>query len=203
MNDAKYSEDKVQFWEDIYLADDAGWDLCGPTPVFKAVAKDLEPGKVCIVGCGRGYDAVMFARKGFEVTVVDFAPVAIEAVRILAKDFNVSINTVQADIFALGTNHANFFDYIIEQTCFCAINPGRRKEYEIVMHNILKQGGRIIGLWFPLDKKMEEGGPPYGTTIEEVKAIFMERWKTEKEEFPELSVSPRRGREKLIIFKKC
>ena len=28
-----YKEDRSQFWEDIYLADDAGWDLGGVTPV--------------------------------------------------------------------------------------------------------------------------------------------------------------------------
>lgn len=203
MKEDYYAEDKFEFWEDIYLADDAGWDLGGPTPIFENISENLEPGKICIVGCGRGYDAVMFARKGFEVTAVDFAPVAIDAVQQLAKDSNISVNVVMADIFTLGSQHSNAFDYIIEQTCFCAINPGRRNEYETVMYEILKPGGKIIGLWFPLNKKREEGGPPYGTTIPEVKAIFKGRWKIEKEEIPNLSIDSRKGREKLIIFRKC
>lgn len=61
---------------------------------------------------------------------------------------------------------------------------------------------KLIGLWFPLDKSPDEDGPPWGTTIEEVKSIFKHNWKIEKEEFPELSIEPRIGREKLIIFKK-
>ena len=91
---------------------------------------------------------------------------------------------------------------MIEQTCFCAIHPNRRKEYEKLVRSILKPGGKLVGLWFPLDKTQEEGGPPWGTTIDEVKSTFNSGWKIEKEEFPSQSVGPRKGREKLIIFKK-
>ena len=56
-----YKEDTAQYWEDIYLEDDAGWDLGGITPIFDSISDKLKHGKVCIVGCGRGYDAAMFA----------------------------------------------------------------------------------------------------------------------------------------------
>ena len=47
------NEDNAKFWEDIYLADDTGWDLNGPTPVFEHIAQSLEPHRLCIIGCGR------------------------------------------------------------------------------------------------------------------------------------------------------
>ena len=50
----QHKEDHTQFWEDIYLANDAGWDLGGVTPVFESIANQLNPGKVCIIGSGRG-----------------------------------------------------------------------------------------------------------------------------------------------------
>ena len=87
-------------------------------------------------------------------------------------------------------------------TTYCAATWDRRKKYEILVRTILKPGGKLIGLWFPLDKSQEEGGPPFGTTIDEVKSIFNSGWKIEKENFPLQSVEPRKGREKLIIFKK-
>ena len=87
-----YKENLLQFWEDIYLADDTGWDLGEPTPVFDKIGDDLPSGKVCILGCGRGYDAVMFAQKGFEVTAVDFAPSAVTAMHSLANSKAVKIN---------------------------------------------------------------------------------------------------------------
>ena len=197
-----YKEDASQFWEDIYLEDDAGWDLGRPTPVFESIAESLSPGKLCIIGCGRGYDAIMFAQKGFDVTAVDFASSAIQAVQKLANEADVPVNTVEADIFSLTTKSTNTFEYIIEQTCFCAINPNRRKDYEQLVRKILKPGGKLIGLWFPLDKLVTDDGPPWGTTIDQVKSLFKNGWKVDREEFPDLSIEPRRYREKLIIFQK-
>jgi SAM-dependent methyltransferase len=195
-------EDHPQFWEDFYLADDASWDLYGPTPVFANLADDLSLGNVCIIGSGKGYDAVMFAGKGFNVTAIDFAPSAVAAVNHLAEKSSVTVKVLQEDIFNLPANYPEAFDYVIEQTCFCAIHPSRRQEYERMVHDILKPGGRIIGLWFPLDKELDEEGPAWGTTVEEVKRIFGKRWTVEREEWPALSIEPRKGREKLIIFKK-
>jgi len=194
--------DHSQFWEDIYLENDTGWDLKGVTPVFDSISNELIKGKVCIVGCGRGYDAIMFAKKGFDVTAVDFAPTPIFELNKLAIQKSVTINTVQDDIFSLVGQYPDTFDYVIEQTCFCAIHPNRRKEYEKLVRSILKLGGKLVGLWYPLDKSQEEGGPPWGTTIDEVKSTFNSGWEIEKEEFPSQSVQPRKGREKLIIFKK-
>jgi len=194
--------DHSQFWEDIYLENDTGWDLKGVTPFFDSISNELIQGKVCILGCGRGYDAIMFAEKGFDVTAVDFAPTPISELNKLAIQKSVTITTVQNDIFSLVEKFSDTFDYVIEQTCFCAIHPNRRKEYEILVRTIIKPGGKLVGLWFPLDKSQEDGGPPFGTTIDEVKTIFNSGWKIEKENFPSQSVESRKGREKLIIFKK-
>ena len=198
----QYVEDLPQFWEDIYSADDAGWDLGRPTPVFKSFSEELPPGKLCILGCGKGYDAIQFAKNGFDVTAVDFASSAVYALEKLVTKYNVKIQIIQRDIFSLTPEKSNTFDYILEQTCFCAINPGRRNEYERLVHTLLKPGGKLIGLWFPLDKSVDEEGPPFGTTVNEVKKLFGGNWEIESEEFSELSVETRKGREKLIIFRK-
>ncbi len=198
----QHIEDLPQFWEDIYLADDAGWDLGGPTPIFRFIADDISAGKLCILGCGKGYDAVMFAERGFEVTAIDFAPSAVNAVEKLARKYDVKIKIIQNDIFSLTPEYLNTFEYVLEQTCFCAINPKRRKEYERLVYSILKVGGKLIGLWFPLDKSVKEGGPPFGMSISEVKHFFRKSWEIEREEFSDLSIEPRKNREKLIIFKK-
>ena len=195
-------ENNSSFWEEKYLDNSLGWDLGGPTPIFIQISSEFNPGKICFVGCGRGHDALRFAQKGFDVTAVDFAPSAIQAVNNLAKKSNVIVHAVQADIFSLTPKYSETFDYIIEQTCFCAMHPNYRINYETLVKSILKPGGHLIGLWFPLDKTINEGGPPWGTSVEEVKTLFNSGWKIKKEEFPELSIERRKGREKLIIFKK-
>ena len=197
------SEDFPQFWEDIYKKNDTGWDLGGPTPIFEKLASKLEPKRLCIIGCGRGYDAVTFAKSGFDVTAVDFAPSAVKYLKNLAEEHKVNVNVLEKDIFSLSPDYKNYFDYIIEQTCFCAIHPSKRLEYERLVHTLLNTNGKLIGLWFPLDKDIKDGGPPYGTTIDEVKTIFNEGWQIEEEDFPSESIKPRKNREKLIIFKKA
>ena len=198
MND----EDNPKFWENIYKNNDAGWDLGGPTPVFVKISSILKPKKICIIGCGRGYDAVMFAKNNFDVTAVDFAPSAVTSLRNLAKKNKVKINVLEEDIFSLDIQYDNNFDYVIEQTCFCAIHPNKRTEYEKLVYRMLKTNGKLIGLWFPLDKDINDGGPPYGTTVEEVKSLFKDGWMLEIEKFPKESIKERKFREKLIIFKK-
>lgn len=198
----KYEEDKIEFWDDIYVNGNTGWDLRGITPVFAALAEEIKPGKVCILGCGRGYDAVMFAEKGFKATAVDFSREPLKFLKRLAKNASVEVEILQEDMFSMSPDFDSTFDYVIEQTCFCAINPERRSEYEVLVKSILKPGGQLIGLWFPLDKGIKEGGPPYATPVDEVKTIFSSNWKIVREEFSIHTIPPRIKREKLIIFEK-
>ena len=197
-----YKENIPQFWEDLYQTNYDKWDLKEATPIFKKLATELPLGRVCIIGCGRGYDAIEFAKKGFQVTAIDFAPSAISSLKNMANLIDVSLESIRKDLFELLPEYHNSFDYVLEQTCFCAIHPSRRKEYEIIVKGILKMGGHLVGLWFPLDKDSAEEGPPYGTSIEEVKSTFDAGWKVIKEEFSEYSIKPRKGREKLVVFKK-
>ena len=193
---------KLDFWEDIYKKDDIGWDLNGPTPTFEKIALKLKPGKVIILGCGRGHDAITFAKLGFEVTAVDFAPSAVTYLKSLCNKKNVKVNIIQNDIFLLSKSLNNYFDYVIEQTCFCAIDPKRRGQYERLIYRILRPYGRLIGLWYPIYKPFKNGGPPWGVSISNLKDIFRKKFQITEESFPELSVKKRKNREKLIIFEK-
>ena len=57
-----YKEDRSSFWENIYLDNDARWDLGEVTPVFDRISEEFNIGRVLFIGCGRGYDAIMFAK---------------------------------------------------------------------------------------------------------------------------------------------
>ena len=190
------------FWENIYKNNDTGWDLGGVTPIFSDMAHELKPGKLIILGCGRGYDAITFAKQNFDVTAVDFAPSAVKFLEGLCLINKVKVNIIQDDIFSLNEKFKNNFDFVIEQTCFCAIDPNRRNEYEQLVYNILKYNGSLIGTWYPLDKKLDDGGPPYGVSISRLKSIFQKNWVIDKESYSDRSVRSRRGKEKLITFKK-
>jgi methylase of polypeptide subunit release factors len=71
-------------WEQRYQDGTTRWDLGHPAPAFQALLESADapnPGSALVLGAGRGHDAIFFAQQGFDVTAVDFAPSAIQALR--------------------------------------------------------------------------------------------------------------------------
>lgn len=189
-------------WQADYEQGTDGWDLHGPTPVFKRLASDrrFAPGRMLVPGAGRGHDAREFARHGFQVTAVDFAPYAIWEMQRLA-DPNAPVDIQPLDLFALPHELHGSFDYVLEYTCFCAIDPDRRGEYSDVVARLLKPRGLYIDLAFPLDR--HAGGPPFAVSIAQVEELFAARgFKLMRSELPSDSVPARRGLEQLLVFQK-
>jgi len=192
----------AEFWEACYESEMDGWDIGGPTPVFERLATKIPKGKICVIGCGRGYDAVTFAKAGFEVTAIDFAKTAVLASRENARKEEVEMTVLREDFFDLPDELHDQFDYVLEYTCFCAISPERRFEYDRVIWQLLKPEGKLLALFFPLDKNVDEGGPPWGVNISELHALFGLHWNLESEEMPKESIEPRADREIMMIWKK-
>ena len=190
------------FWEESYRQGHTGWDLGMPTPVFQRLAESgkFTPGKMLVVCAGRGYDARLFARLGFEVTAVDFAEEAVKEMQAL-DDPQVKMEVMQADLFDLPVFMEEEFDYILEYTCFCAIDPQRRAEYIQGVSSLLKPGGFYIALAFPIGGRT--GGPPFVVSPDELISPLNERgFELVLREVPDDSVPGREGIEELVILKK-
>jgi hypothetical protein len=190
-------------WEADYQRKSDGWDLSGPTPAFKRLAASgrFKPGRMLVPGAGRGHDAREFARHGFQVTAVDFSPYVIRELKRLA-DPQAPVEALQHDLFTLPHELDGSFDYILEYTCFCAIDPKRRPEYADLITRLLKVGGTYIDLAFPLDGRA--GGPPFAVSETEVLGLFGERgFELVSREKPADSISARRHAEELFVFRKA
>ena len=190
------------FWESIYQAGTTGWDMGTPTPVFYRLAynKVYEPGKMIVLGAGRGYDARMFARHGFQVTAVDFAQEAVEYMR-EHQDPEHPFEVLHADLFDLPDRLAGAFDYVLEYVCYCAIDPDRRGDYADVVDRLPKPGGFLIALAFPITDR--PGGPPFGVSPDEMIQLFEARgFELRRRELPFDSIKPRKGREELLVLQK-
>ena len=189
-------------WDANYEQGTAGWDLSGPTPVFKRIllSRQLTPGRMIVLGAGRGHDAREFARHGFQVTAVDFSSLAVrEMQRLASPDARVGI--LQHDIFTLPDTFNASFDYVLEYTCFCAVDPTRRAEYADLVTRLLKPNGIYIDLAFPLDGR--KGGPPFAVSASEILDLFRARgFELISREKPVDSVKPRRHAEELFLFQK-
>lgn len=190
-----------RFWDRIYRGGRVGWDLGRPTPVFRRLLDtgDYAPGTMIVLGAGRGHDARMFARAGFDVTAVDFSAEAVDEMRRLAKP-NAPVEIVEEDIFHLPHTVDHTFDYVLEYTCLCAIDPGRRGEYADVVADLIVPGGTYIALLFPIWDR--PGGPPFGVSPPElIERMGARGFRLIHRETPPDSVPSRRGYEELLIFR--
>src|SRR2546430_16497395 len=58
----------------------------------------LSPGRALDVGCGSGRDAVHLAKRGWQVTAVDFVGTALESARERAAQERVEVRWVKGDV---------------------------------------------------------------------------------------------------------
>jgi SAM-dependent methyltransferase len=79
-----------------------------PDQILVDHASSLHPGDALDLGCGPGRNAVWLARQGWHVTGVDASAVGLSQVRERATMFNVSIETVQADLLTYVPSEGGF-----------------------------------------------------------------------------------------------
>ncbi len=192
-----------EYWDRIYREERPRWDLGGPTPVFEAWLASrhtLGKGRIAILGCGNGHDALLFAENGFEVSAVDFAAEPLATLKANIPPHVKNIDLVKADLFGMPEKFKGYFDFVLEYTCYCAIDPERRDEYVKAVQQLLKPGGHLIGLFFPTDGR--PGGPPFAIRYEEVDEKFGNAFKTITDEIPTNSVPKRLGKERFVVLQK-
>ncbi len=191
---------QADFWENRYQDGSDRWDLGQPAPPFVSLlsAETAPPvGSLVALGMGRGHDALLFAKHGFDVTGVDFAPSAIAHAQQHATAEGLSFQALQRDIFDLVPEYAGTFDYVLEHTCLCAIAPSQRQPYVRLVHQLLKPKGTFIGLFWA---HLREGGPPYGTTPAELRDLFSPWFNTASLTPVKNSVPNRADEELLALF---
>jgi methyl halide transferase len=194
------ADDQREIWENRYLAGDDPWDLgCPAPPLINLLesAQAPQPGTIAVLGCGSGQDALLFAARGFGVTGFDFAPSAIARATARAAAQALPAQFLERDIFQLGTEFPQGFDYVLEHTCFCAIDPSRRSQYIQLVRQLLKPGGQLIGLFFTHSRP---DGPPFGVTPTAILADFEPDFDRVMFQPAMDSIDRRQGEEHLAIW---
>lgn len=187
-------------WEERYQQGTTRWNLGQPAPPFVTLLNSSDapqPGRMAVLGSGHGHDALLFAEHGFEVVGFDFAPSAIEAATAAAQTRHLSAQFLPRDIFKLAEEFAHDFDYVLEHTCYCAILPEQRADYVQVVRSILRPQGELIALFWAHDCP---GGPPFGTTPDEILQRFTPDFTVISIVQPINSVERRKDEEYLIRF---
>lgn len=203
MNDPKLylaSDGKIvnqEFWENLYLTKDMGWDMGKVSPPLKVIIDEIEDKncRILIPGCGNSYEAEYLLEKGFtNVSVIDIAPTLVNNLQNKFKH-NSNIRVFLGDFF----EHHGEYDLILEHVFFCAIPPTLRKNYVEKMHQLLVTNGRLTGLLF---NKYFEETPPFGGNQEEYELLFGNHFEIIKIELCTISIPRRANNEFIIEFKK-
>ena len=159
--------DPLNAWELRYQQGDTGWDRGCASPVVHEWFAKVEPCRVLVPGCGRGYEVVLLARLGFDVTAIDIAPSAIAALQQQLTTAAVSATLICGDLFDYQSETG--FDAIFEQTCLCAIDPGQRIAYEHCIRSCLRPAGSLYALFMQTG---QTGGPPFDCSMPDMRQLF-------------------------------
>ena len=198
-------------WEAHYRSGDMPWDKGAAAPPllewFDQPGHRLT-GEVLVPGCGLGHDvrAIAVHSQARHVYGLDLSAAALEQARRLPPAGSESY--IEADLFALPPELRGRFDWVVEHTCFCAIDPVRRADYVQAIAAALKPGGRLLAIfylepWVGKETRPPEGGPPFGTTTQELDALFAGTFERVEESVPGRAFPGREGRELVRLLRKA
>ena len=186
------------YWTNRYNEKSTGWDIGSPSVPLKQYLdqipqKDLN---ILIPGAGNAYEAAYAFQSGFEkVHILDFSSFPLQRFKERYPKFP-SAQIFKENFF----DHQGQYDLILEQTFFCALDPSLRKRYVDKMIELLKPGGKLVGVLF--SRNFEHEGPPFGGTAEEYLGYFKSGFELLKMEECYNSIPARAGNELFFQVRK-
>ncbi|KAL2834213.1 S-adenosyl-L-methionine-dependent methyltransferase [Aspergillus cavernicola] len=153
-----------------------------------ARGRGRERKRVLIPGCGRGYDAISLALHGFDTYGLEISSTAIQEAEAFAKRETVkpqecnfgknysrpgtetetgigNIHFLQGDFFDstwFDSIGCGAFDLVYDYTFLCALHPTQRPFWASRMAELIRPGGLLVCLEFPMYKDPQLPGPPWG-----------------------------------------
>ena len=182
------------YWTQRYENNQVAWDIGHVSTPIKDYIDQLSNKeiKILIPGAGNAYEAEYLWKEGFKnVWVIDLSKTPLDNLQSRIPDFPAS-QLIHGNFF----EHQAQYDLIIEQTFFCALNPTMRTDYVTKMHELLMDGGRLVGLMFKIP--LNTTHPPFGGKEEEYRALFSSHFKIEIMEEAYNSIPPRSGNELFV-----
>lgn len=162
----------AEFWSERFSQHFTPWDCGGvPKALCRFVEQSERPYVTLIPGCGSAYEVAYLSEAGWDVTAIDFSPVAVEAAHALLGRWSERV--VQADFFDFAPVRP--VDLIYERAFMCALPPAWRPKIVRRWAELLAPGSLLAGFFF-FDTTQK--GPPFGISPVELDALlapFFER----------------------------
>lgn len=190
------SSDTKTYWDTRWQQGETGWDIGYASPALIEYMQQ-QPDKnaaILIPGCGNAHEAAALLDLGFtNITLIDISEIAVNRVK---ERFGNRVKCICIDFFDLQGS----YDFILEQTFFCALLPELRDNYVRKMAALLRSNAILTGVLF--SSEFSEPGPPFGGTKQEYEKLFSKSFELLTLEPCYNSIPPRQSNELFIEFKK-
>jgi SAM-dependent methyltransferase len=125
------------------------------------------------LGCGTGTNAIYLAKKGFDVTALDLAPTALVRAEKKARQADVRVRWVLADVLA--PPDLKPFDLIFDRGCYHGVRRHDAAGYVESVRRLTHEGSLVLILAGNANEPPPHRGPPR-VKEEEVRADFSKRF---------------------------
>lgn len=201
-------EKQTKTWEQHWAEDDTPWDAGKSPPSLYRIIESLKPSpeaRALVPGCGRGYDVLTLAHSGYHAVGIDIAPSVLpkfEELRSASELTQEQAHLLIDDFFELTPDEIGTFDLIWDYTFFCAISLSEREKWREQMASLLRPGGTLAMLLFPVvPGAPEDDGPPFPLDPEKVERTLAPRFELTKLESAPASHPGREGKEQLSVWR--
>lgn len=145
-------------WDERYAASELVWSV-GPNQFVEAECAGLSPGSALDLAAGEGRNAIWLARRGWDVTAVDFSQVALDKGRTLAGD--VDVEWVCAD--ATTWTRADAYDLVV--IAYLQLPAADRREAVRRGFAALRPGGTFLLVCHDTTNLTEGTGGPQDASV--------------------------------------
>jgi SAM-dependent methyltransferase len=171
-------------WTELWnegISPGEAFDMNSVSPLLSVyIQKGLvPPGRALVPGCGRGYDVTALATTDRYVIGLDIADKAIEAAKERLESLSEDMCACKGNsdfqtysFFEVDATDPNYkFDFIYDYTFLCALDPSVRNYWAEQMARLVKPGGVLLTLIYPI-RPPDDKGPPFSVSLELLRELL-------------------------------
>ncbi|TFK67583.1 S-adenosyl-L-methionine-dependent methyltransferase [Pluteus cervinus] len=204
--------DDPSTWDECWKINLTPWDVGQSQPPLQDVVECGEipfptQGRILVPGCGRGYDVIYLATKlnsnafGLDIseTAHQAAKTHLASVGELPEGSSVTYKI--QDFFEFRVAESERFDLVYDYTFFVAIPPPKRPQWGEQMAALIKPGGYLITLVYPIDPPVSHG-PPWFLRPDHYDGPLGSNFVKVLDKVPENSLPSHVGRDHIMVWKR-
>jgi SAM-dependent methyltransferase len=120
------------------------WDTGESPPELLAFINTHPPGNALDLGCGTGTNLITLAKAGWQVTGVDFVPLAIRQARSRFNRLGLEGELIIGDVTDIPRLRDRRFDLILDMGCYHGLVNDRREKYRQNLADWLLLSGSFL-----------------------------------------------------------